>query len=80
MYMLQSNHKFTIILPSCLDRLQGVSVSPLSSLLQKDKSYITDEDTKTNLHSRQVALHVPGAILQIPRLARIDQRGTSKIT
>lgn len=39
MHMLQNNHKFTITLPLCLRRrLQGVSVFPLSSLLQKDKS------------------------------------------
>ena len=69
--MLQDDHKFTIILPSCLDRPQGASVFPLSSLLQKDKLYVTDEDTRTNLRSRQAALHVPGAILQIPRLGRM---------
>ena len=59
MHMLHSNHKFTIILPSCLHCLRGVSVFPLSSLLQNSKSSVTSEDVRTDLHSRKEVWRVP---------------------
>ena len=53
MDMSRKNHNFAIILPSCLDRPQRLSVFPLSSPLQKSELYITNKDTGTDLRSRK---------------------------
>jgi hypothetical protein len=78
-HLLHDSHKFTIILPSCPHYPRGVSVFPLSSLLQNSKSYVTYEEIRADLHSRKGVWRFPGATLQIPRLDRTGQDGTSKI-